>query len=516
MQFLRIFLFTAVITFTGCEDFLEENPKGMVSAELLFENQETITQTLNGVYHPLRDVYGFRNFSLMFGLTSDDIEYVNIGQTDRTQLNNYTYTNSNNSIEFLFYGTYKCIVQANMILEMLPTEETIQLPAEFLDRVRAETHFLRGWAYFQLARAYKTVPLITTYENMPLYPPRGDEDEIWNLIIDDFIKGAEGLPSWESISQQEKGRASVGAAKSALAWAYLTRASLDIARPDDMEKARAWLKDVIDNEKYGLWDDYLDAFHTDNKNGKEDIFSFQQLSTDGNFAAFSHKDYSPRNTPDLVGRVFGNGNFILTNALYESFEPGDKRLNAILCGDYYLWKDTGDPAQGFHGWIVDSSRIYTTEKNPFDTAHYMPHGQKWLDFNLTDISDTKYDTNFPLLRYSNILLLYSEVVNELDGATTEAYEGINLVRDRAGLAPVSGLDQDQLREAIRKERYTELWGEGVRWFDLMRWGNKLDMVKAAKPHHISGNIDPALYTYHPIHIWDTDSNENLTTYPEDN
>ena len=76
--------------------------------------------------------------------------------------------------------------------------------------------------------------------------------------------------------------------------------------------------------------------------------------------------------------------------------------------------------------------------------------------------------NWPIIRYSDVLLMLAESINETSGPNTETYDYINAVRTRAKLAPLSGLTKDQFREAVLKERRIELAFENHRWFDLKR------------------------------------------------
>ena len=90
---------------------------------------------------------------------------------------------------------------------------------------------------------------------------------------------------------------------------------------------------------------------------------------------------------------------------------------------------------------------------------------------------SKNDTsiNFPLLRYSDILLMIAEAENEVNhGPNDLAYECINAVRERAGISKLqANLDEENFRKAIKDERAMELCFEYTRRFDLIRWGRLL-------------------------------------------
>src|SRR5690606_4405646 len=124
-----------------------------------------------------------------------------------------------------------------------------------------------------------------------------------------------------------------------------------------------------------------------------------------------------------------------------------------------------------------------------------------------------YDTNpadFPVLRYADVLLMQAEAQNEL-GQTKEAETPLNLVRERAGLSPVSGLSKDEMRKKILHERRMELAFEGESWFDLIRINNRqygIDFL------HSIGKVNAtAKHLLLPIPQKERDAKPNLTQNP---
>lgn len=85
--------------------------------------------------------------------------------------------------------------------------------------------------------------------------------------------------------------------------------------------------------------------------------------------------------------------------------------------------------------------------------------------------------NYRLIRFADVLLMYSEAVNENGGPETEILSALNRVRQRANMANIpTGLSKSQLRDKIRKERILELSLETDRFFDLKRWGTLVDRM----------------------------------------
>ena len=117
---------------------------------------------------------------------------------------------------------------------------------------------------------------------------------------------------------------------------------------------------------------------------------------------------------------------------------------------------------------------YRLTNRKWDTEIYVPDENYQVDNNYTNV-------NWYLLRYSDVLLLYAEALNEVSKApTAEAYEAVNMVRRRGFGLDVnmssadadleSGLSYEEFQKAVRDERSWELAGEGHRRQDLVRWG----------------------------------------------
>ena len=118
-------------------------------------------------------------------------------------------------------------------------------------------------------------------------------------------------------------------------------------------------------------------------------------------------------------------------------------------------------------------------------------------------------TSIPILRYSDVLLMYAEATNEAaNGPTADAYAALNKVRVRAGLSPLSGLTYQSFKEAVWLERRLELTFENVRRYDLIRTGRLLDAVKAENSFARNATIQP-FHVLLPIPQADMDANPNL-------
>jgi hypothetical protein len=146
-----------------------------------------------------------------------------------------------------------------------------------------------------------------------------------------------------------------------------------------------------------------------------------------------------------------------------SYEPNDKRLEASIAiaeGSGPVGNMVIDAVKSPRGYVKPQGK----RADPFIKKYLYPHS---LQFNT--------DNNFPVYRYSDVLLTLAEVLNE-QNKPSDALPFLNQVRQRAGLLPVGGLDQAALRDVIARERRVEFAFENKRWFDLVRTGKAIEVM----------------------------------------
>jgi hypothetical protein len=193
---------------------------------------------------------------------------------------------------------------------------------------------------------------------------------------------------------------------------------------------------------YSLLTEYADVFDPANKNHAESIFEvqFQGNNLLGEHSNFIYT-FAPRNSAgaviDFPGQNGGGWN-IPSKDIIGAYEADDKRKAVSLQEGY---------TDNNGNWVPV----------PFITKYHHPH---------TIVG--RADDNWPVLRYADVLLMLAEAINEQGGPNADAYEYLNAIRERAGLLPLSGLDQESFRTAVLKERRLELAFENHRWFDLKR------------------------------------------------
>jgi hypothetical protein len=221
---------------------------------------------------------------------------------------------------------------------------------------------------------------------------------------------------------------------------------------------------------------FRDVFNPANKNGnREIVFDVQfQSGNTGQQSNFIYR-FTPitGNTTNILGVAFNNtigGWNVPTDDLISVFEPGDSRFDASIGIVEGTVGTTGFVPTGVVSAVNYTQPAGVVAKRFARKFYYPPYP------NLNQNTDQ----NWPLYRYSDVLLMLAECLNET-GKSGEALPFLNQVRARAfgaGNGQINTTDQAALRAIIAKERRTELAFENKRWHDLIRTGQAVTVLNA--------------------------------------
>jgi hypothetical protein len=486
---IKLIIFLTVISVAGiysCKK-LDENPSSAIVASQFYKTASDANSAVNAVYGTLNSdpagdfpLYG-RQLNLLVENGSDNQVYSPSNTNpDVRALGTTTYISSNSRVQKVWQQLYYGINRANIAIDNIPA---IQMDTTLRNRLIRESKFIRGLLYFNLVRLYGAVPLVlhnpTTINPTSLLIGRTSVDSIYLQIVSD-LKDATNLP--KSYSGTDLGRATGGAAHTLLAKVYLTR--------QDWSDALAQLNIVINGGYgYALFPNYYDAFQKATKNGKEHIFSAQFETNLGavNSTQYLSQSFISFNTQTWPIDVPAD------SSLYRLFSATDTRRAVTFYNSVY------NAATG-------QTVVYSNQ--------YVPYFNKFVDYSLTPLTtQAQSGINYPILRYADVLLMYAEAQNELNGSpTTDAYAAINQVRARANVPDLAGgLSQSDFRDSLFLERRKEFIQEGHRWFDLVRQGGTA-LVDAL--HKIPAkSAASSKNTLFPIPLVETQLNPKLTQNP---
>jgi len=445
LNYSIVLLFLA--TLGSCKKYLDRVPLDSINTANFFKTEEDAIAAINGAYQPLQwpKLYNLRIWSTDIWAGNSVVGAG--GGTDgiETQdISNFVTATDNAAALDIWRGPAPGILRSNLVLKNVPG---MAISQAIKDRVSGEAHFLRAHYYFILVRLFGDVPLITEPQTPEddLRPARAPKAQVYELIVADLKKAIDLLPARSAYTGADVGRASKGSAAGLLAKVYLTLGNF----AETVNYASQ-----VTAFGYQLNSNYADNFSPSSKNSAEALFEVQfkgrtsySFWDNENQASWVSTFTGPRNA-DFVGGGYGWNQ--PTAEFAAQYEAGDNRKDKTLL---YV----GGPA--FDG-------------KPF-LASYSTTGYNLRKFLVPKSISPDYDTNpanWPVLRYADVLLMEAEALCELN-KLAEAVVPLNKVRQRAGIAAVSGLNQADLRAKIRAERRIELAFEGQRWFDLARYSN---------------------------------------------
>jgi hypothetical protein len=323
------------------------------------------------------------------------------------------------------------------------------------DQMIGEVKFLRAYYNFELVKWFGPIP-IKIDQRFKLGDektiPRYSVSEVYALIEQDLIFAASVLPE----SQAQAGRATKGAAQALLGKAYLYQKKY-------AESAEV-LEDLISGGRYQLVPDYNSIFEEEGENGPGSIFEVQYSEAEG--AGFGCLQCSEGNVAvgfsgvrGYTGPEFSPGfsfNVPVKEAV-DAFEVGDLRKGVTIL-DIVAWADT-----------TGATFTEGNEHTGYFNRKYIPRKRgpgAQNDLNLTN------PNNYRAIRYSDALLMAAEAYNVGNISDDKAREYLNMVRERAfGNSDHNvTLSGAALTDAIYHERWVELMGEGIHFFDLVRTG----------------------------------------------
>jgi len=461
----KIAALSGLLIFSACSDFLDKPLQGQLTQQVFPTTPGDALSATNAVYNTLRtSSYHFGLFPLT-DIMSDDARKGS-NPTDQASTigpyDNFAHVSTETTMADWWNTLYHGIRSANVVIEKVPA---IDMDATLKARYVAEASFLRALFYFDLARGWGGVPLVTATVNPPTLT-RATMGEIYNLIISDLQVAIAGLPEKSGYTGADTGRITKSAANGLLAKVYLflpQPSLLNYVPQPDFVNAEKYALAVINSGLYSLEPDFANANGVNGEYGVESIFEIGALPFEG-----------VENGGDQYGNVQG-----VRGTPNRGW--GFNRPSMDLMANY----ESGDPREDktiiFLGEVIDGVTIIGDPSTPDMTKdasgnviEIQCYNQKvWTPGSNVP---TQFEHHRRMLRYADILLIAAEASNE-NGKTGQALQYLNQVRARARggnisiLPDITETDQNLLRNIILKERRIELALEGNRFWDLVRTNN---------------------------------------------
>lgn len=411
-------LLVSALSLCGCTKFLDTTPTDFISPVNYFKTETDINTALTGVY----DVLGKSGtYGRTFYFENDQSdEWFESRSTVTTGLQISSITTSDLTVSTAWTLLYSGIARANVFLENVDKAE---MDAKKKSVAKGEAMFLRAYYYFLLANNWGDVPLrlTSTASVKEASFKKSPVKEVFDFIVKD-METAAGLLS-ESSAYAYNSRVT-----KTVAWGILARVNLKMAGAPLKETARfaeakKWAQLVMTDGGHKLNPDYAnvfikmckDEYDTQYRESMWEV-EFNKLATGGQEEEGSIGSINGiGNTDRLFGYSYGIPH--ATESYYNLFDPLDNRRDWSISPYRYGTVNS-----------VTNSKINFTS-----TEIYNRFSAKWRREYETAVPKNVGTTpiNFPMLRYSDVLLMFAEAENEVNGPTTEAINAVNLVRRRA-------------------------------------------------------------------------------------
>ncbi|WP_374164746.1 RagB/SusD family nutrient uptake outer membrane protein [Arcticibacter sp. MXS-1] len=464
---------------TSCKEFLETKPQDTVLPDDYFKNEDEVYAYLSGIYDRLGKSGTYGRY-LYFEMDMSD-EGFNSVSSQVSDLSLYNYDPSDIKLTSTWLTLYQGVDRANLLLQKI---DSARMDSTSREVARGEALFLRGYFYFILTSNFGEVPLRlkATDDVGQSNFPKSPLSAIYSQILSDMTEAEKRVKPVSAYPHS--GRVTKSAVWGLLARVNLKMAGAPVYDRSRFAEARKWALKAIDSKFHQLIRDYKEVFI----NMCQDKYDTRESIWEVEFAKASSGQYEEGSLGSITGIGTSNeaigysyGIVKVMKSYYDSFSAEDLRRDWTINDYYYATNGTKTPYAGTSNASIIYNRCNAKWRREYETA--------------TPKYTSSTSINFPLLRYSDILLMFAEAENEVNGPTQAAYDAINAVRERAYGVLLetdavkqhalkikadlpSGLDADDFRSAIQKERSLELGFEGLRRFDLVRWGIYYDVMKS--------------------------------------
>ncbi len=492
----------------SCDDMLDTKPQGSFTSEQIGEDEAIDMMT--SAYATLLCHYFGNNESFagpinnwVIDLRSDDALKGGDGVTMEGYMHQLEIGNvqsDNDVINFKWRNNYFSISRCNTAIKAI--QGASSLPEATKASFAAEMKTLRAYYYFDMLRLFAKFPY---FDETVANPSECRADEYTRDQIAGFIR-ADLRDAYKVLPETQE---QVGRFNRYVAAAILARVDLFLSEWAEAEEYAGY---VIASGKYELYPNFLDMSKPEFNNMYESVMAVQFSS------ANSPDQFNFNNCLNCTwseGNLYGNGDdfYLASQDLVNAFRTdanglpyldGTQNSESVTSADYagnvdprldFTLGRIGMPWRSYQyneKWCrnlelygqYSGKKPYPSPDSPFVKPGIVPWGASSL--------------NYIIIRYADVMLMKAEALIEQNKDLDQARDLINQVRAKAarsvdsGYTPVdcnpmvanyavgqysaTSWNQDYARRAVRHERRVELAMEGLRWFDLLRWGNAVDVV----------------------------------------
>lgn len=438
----------AVALMSSCEDFLDEKPQSIYTTDTFYSTERDFEYAVNAIYQAQLKVMnapgdvnsitsrsGWHGMFRLASVRSDEKSLYRGVNFYSDGAENMTDTESGSAKDYIWQYMYIMISRSNAVLDRIDAFEFKS--ADTKNSLKGQALALRAWAYYQLGINFGGVPILTKEMTVDETRAigRSSQEQTFAQAAADFKAAMGLLPA--KFTGDNLGRVGKYGAEGMLARMYMYEGKT--------AEAKACLEDIIRNGGYALAPNYIDCFSEAGEGNSERLWELNYIpNADG---------YGQSITEGWMQESY---QYNASNP-YEPFKLACNGASSAISVSEGLLADyeAGDIRRTYYATDVKSAYspdyTFVTKFSYYETLPNDPN---------------MWGVNIPLVRYADVLLMYAECLGEAQGT-----QYLDAVRARAGLKgwKESGYTTDWTT-ALRHERRVELAFEGIRFYDLVRWG----------------------------------------------
>lgn len=513
----------AAFSFVSCDDLLNIPNENGLSTSMFWKTQDDMNAGLYAVYGMFyRQGTWTRNiYTQLNGMADDGVSYA--GWTELNEWTKFKYTNYDfgESPVKIWSEHYTAINRANQFLDHIDDPAVVFDSEETRKDMKAQALWLRSFYYFYLTALWDNEPLVLKTSSASDQPANSNPDEIFTQLENDLIAAIKDLPLKRT---KERARPTKGSAYGLLAKVY--------AQHHKWEEAAECLEWILEGEGKGVYSlepKWENNFSCKTENNCESLYEIQFSLC--NYVGFDQTDN------------YLDANAQLATQIEVNQSPKNEGWNNVEANrwivEYFKREKTvdgkNDPRLYYTCWYKEADADFP-DKDPL-----VMYNKTWAEYKYsaaddkrvfikkysTDVYPLYYwnDNNFRSIRLADMMLLYAEVLNEINKAPdAKAISYVNKVRTRVNLPELAQSkyytdakilsDYKEFKEHIKIERALELAFECVRWIDLKRWGFDNETLAGIRSRDV--DFDAFILDKHerlPIPQSEVDNNPNLNQNP---
>jgi len=522
-----IFMSLALVN-TSCKDFLNTESKSSFVESTVFNNYDFAQKAVLGIYGKMHEdaMYGW-NLSLYFNLDTDIEFNGGADDGDKRSLGRYVEPATSGMTKNTWNALYSAIERANICIDNLGPESPLWKGEQVkeVQRLYGESLALRALFYYDLMKYWGDVPWCgqSFKEGVPFFQYKTDRDSIYEVVIEN-LKTAEQYVPWTSEIQTTKrfGKSFVKGLRARMALSYagfsLRNKTFETRRGPKWEEyykiAHDECQEIMQSGQHRLYPNYELYFR---------MFHEYKMELDYGETLYElafGRDYNG-NICNHIGMTFPNAgddnygrssiDIRTTPYMYYCYDTKDLRRNVNV--ELYNYASSSRPGKQSLVPLAGDQFTHTKWR------------KNWIVPAMGGVEKGVGPTGvgFPLMRYTDVVLLFAETENEINnGPTAAAKEALASVRRRAFkpedyplkvdhyIDSVSA-SKESFFDALVNERAWEFCGELVRKNDLVRWNLLGKKIQEVKDECLKIFADDPKYQWIPNRIYWRDTPGNSET-----